>query len=172
VRKAIFASIVALAFLAGCENRKAPEHKKWEGPPYRLTLGAASTKPSPAGALTLPPIYFTANPDGVLTRANMVMRIDGAIVKKKPVKFTDQLLLAPTDIAGKEGALSDSYLSVASTELAKMLNAYSLNGKVKVHVALVKSSIMMSATDAQVDSHRLSEWLPIEVDFVNPHPNG
>lgn len=168
MRKAIFYSIAGLTFLAGCDASNAPSRTKWEGPPYRITNGAQPARSS-AADLALPPIAFTANPDALQTRANLVMRIDTTGVKR-PGKIIDELLLAPTDISGKQGSLSDSYVNTASTELAKMLGAYCMKGKIKVNVALVKSSIMMSATDAQVDSHRLSDWLVIEVDFQNPHP--
>jgi hypothetical protein len=168
VRKAIISSLAALAFLAGCEAPK-PKPTKWQGPPYRLTSGDQPAKPGSAGP-ALPPIYFTANPEAVQTRANLAIRINPDDVKKKPANFTDQLLLKPGDIAGKDGKLSDSYLTMADAELGKMLGAYCMNGKVKVKVALVKSSIMMSATDMQVDNHRLSDWLPLEIYFKNPHP--
>jgi hypothetical protein len=168
VKNAVIWSFVALAFLAGCEAANI-KTSKWEGPPYRLTLGGQPTKPGAVG-ITLPPIYFTANPEAVQTRANMAMRIDGSIVKNKPAKFTDELLLAPTDISGKQGQISGAYLDMAGKELTKMFNAYCLNGTVKVNVALVKSSIMMGASDVQVDNHRLSDWLPIDVVFKNQHP--
>lgn len=168
MKKAMITTIVALAFLAGCEA-PSPKPPKWEGPPYRLSLGAQPTNAGP-NSLLLPPIYFTANPEAVQTRANLVIKINADDVKKKPAKFTDELLLAPGDIAGKQGELSDSYLTHASTEFGRMLTAYCMNGKIKVNVALVKSSIMMSATDVQVDNHRLSDWMPVEVNFKNPRP--
>jgi hypothetical protein len=40
---------------------------------------------------------------------------------------------------------------------------------VKVKVALVRSSIKPDADDAEIDAKRLSEWVPTDVDFKNPH---
>lgn len=168
MKKAILSSLIALAFLAGCQTGKKPAPAKWEGPPYRLTISAQPVQASSAG-ITLPPIYYKANPEAIQTRANLVMRVDTSGVKR-PGKITDQLLLMPTDISGTQGSLSNTYLTTASGELTKMLTAYCMKGKIKVNIALVKSSIMMSATNAQVDSRRLSDWQVIEVDFKNPNP--
>jgi hypothetical protein len=44
-----------------------------------------------------------------------------------------------------------------------------VKGKVKVSVALVRSSINPQADDAEVAAKRLSDWLPVEVVFKNPH---
>jgi hypothetical protein len=37
-------------------------------------------------------------------------------------------------------------------------------------LALAKSSLDPHAGIAQVDAKRLSDWLPIEIVFKNPHP--
>jgi hypothetical protein len=37
-------------------------------------------------------------------------------------------------------------------------------------VALARSSLSPNAADSEVDEKRLSDWLPIEVVFKNPHP--
>jgi hypothetical protein len=73
-------------------------------------------------------------------------------------------------ISGAQGALPADYLDTASKELAKMLGSYCMKGKVKISVALTKSSIPMTATSDQINSHRLTDWLPTELVFKNPHP--
>lgn len=173
MKKAQLLTIAALAFLAGCgsvtnEPPGIPVQPKWAGAPYRLAVGPQPARPNPAG-LSLPAIQFTANPEALQTRADLVMRIDTSGVKK-PGAVVDQLIMMPTDISGAQGRLPAPYLDVASKELAKMLGAYCLKGKVKIEVALVKSSIMMTASDAQVNAHCLSDWLPLEIEFKNPHP--
>lgn len=168
MRRTIISTIAATVILAGCQAPPAPPAPKWEGAPYRLTAGAQPDKSNPAG-VTLPAIYFTANPDAVERRANLVMRIDTTGLKKPAKEAPDEVLMKPTDISGARGQLSDSYLDDSSKELAKILTFYGLKGNVKVNIALVKSSVMMSAPDAQVDVHRLSDWLPVVVAFKNPH---
>jgi hypothetical protein len=37
-------------------------------------------------------------------------------------------------------------------------------------VAIARSSLNPQADDAEVDAKRLSDWLPIEVVYKNPHP--
>jgi len=39
-----------------------------------------------------------------------------------------------------------------------------------LNVAIARSSLSNRARDAEIDSKRLSDWLPIEIDFKNPHP--
>ena len=51
-----------------------------------------------------------------------------------------------------------------------MLAAYCVKGKVKISVALTKSSIPANPTSDQINDHRISDWLPITLDFKNPHP--
>jgi hypothetical protein len=58
----------------------------------------------------------------------------------------------------------------ADKGLARFLGAYCIKGKVKISVALARSSLTSHADDAEVDAKRLSDWLPIEVVFKNPHP--
>jgi len=173
VRKSIIVTFAALAFLAGCQNQSSqtsgiPVQPKWKGAPYRLAFGAAPAKANPAG-LTIPPITYTANPDMLETRANLVVQFDTSGVKRDyPVP--NQMVMAPADIHGAQGALPADYVGTASKELAKMLASYCLNGKVKIAVALTKSSIPLTATEDQVNTHRLSDWLPIELVFKNPRP--
>ena len=168
MRKAIISAIAATVLLAGCQAPQTPPKPKWEGAPYRLTLGAQPTKSNPAG-VTLPPIYYTANPEAVRRRINLVMRIDTTGLKN-PGKAPDEILMKTTDISGPRGELSASYLDDSSAALAKLLSVYCLKGNVTVKIALVDSIIMITATDAQVDNHRLTDWQPIVLVFKNPHP--
>ncbi len=82
----------------------------------------------------------------------------------------DQMILHPVDISGAEGSLPADYMDAADKGLATLLGAYCMNGKVKITVALVQSSISPQAGDAELTAKRLSDWLPIEVVFKNPHP--
>jgi hypothetical protein len=171
VRKVIIATIAAFAFLAGCGNQTTsniPATPKWQGAPYRLAFGAPPAKPNPSG-LTIPSITYTANPDALETRANLVVHFDTSSVKRDyPVN--DQMVMGAVSISGAEGALPADYVDTASKELSKMLASYCMNGKIKISVAITRSSIPLTATDDQVNSHRLSDWLPIELVFKNPHP--
>jgi hypothetical protein len=173
VKKAILCTIGALAFLAGCGNQSNQNSgilipPKWQGAPYHLAFGAPPAKPNPAG-LTIPPITYTANPDMLETRANLVVQFDTSSVKRdSPVP--DQMIMAPVTISGSTGALPADYLDTASKELAKMLGSYCMKGKIKISVALTKSSIPMTATSDQINAHRLTDWLPTELVFKNPHP--
>ncbi len=173
MKKVIIISAGTLLLLAGCGNQSnqnpgIPIPPKWQGAPYHLAFGAPPTKPNPAG-LTIPPITYTANPDMLETRANLVVQFDTSGVKRDyPVP--DQMIMAAVSISGAQGSLPADYLDAASKELAKMLGSYCMNGKIKISVAITKSSIPMTATTDQINSHRLSDWLPTELIFKNPHP--
>jgi hypothetical protein len=80
------------------------------------------------------------------------------------------MILPPVDIHGAEGTLPASYMDVANKGLTTLVGAYCIKGKVKISVALARSSLTSQAGDAEVDAKRLSDWLPIEVAFKNPHP--
>jgi hypothetical protein len=159
--------------LAGCgdSGKKAshvPVQPKWQGAPYHIAFDTKAAKPNPAG-ITIPAIKYTANPDELERRASLVVRFDASGVKSdQPVM--DQMIMAPVDISGAEGALPADYMDAADKGLARLLGAYCLKGKVKITVALAQSSITSQAGDAEVNSKRLSDWLPIEVVFKNPHP--
>ncbi len=162
----------ALLLLAGCSSgnqaSNAPQTPKWKGPPYRVAIDTKPVKPNPTG-ITLPGIKFTANPDDVLTRANLVIQVDTSGVKKATGQ-PDMMIMAPTDISGSDGALSADYVDLASKELSKMLSGYCMKGKVNLSVALARSSLNMTSTDDQINDKRLSDWVPIVLDFKNPHP--
>jgi hypothetical protein len=38
-------------------------------------------------------------------------------------------------------------------------------------VVLARSSLSSQAGDAEINAKRLSDWLPIELVFKNPHPH-
>jgi hypothetical protein len=82
----------------------------------------------------------------------------------------NQMIMAPVDIPGTEGALPADYMDAADKDLSKFLGAYCIKGKVKISLALARSSLSQQAGDAEIDSKRLSDWLPVEVVFKNTHP--
>jgi len=45
-----------------------------------------------------------------------------------------------------------------------------MKGKVKVSVALVRSTIRPDPDETEINAKRLSDWVPAEVAFKNPHP--
>jgi hypothetical protein len=61
-------------------------------------------------------------------------------------------------------------MAAADEGLSRFLGAYCVKGKIKISVAFARSSLASQAGDAEVDAKRLSDWLPIEVVFKNPHP--
>jgi hypothetical protein len=125
-------------------------------------------KPNPAG-VTLPAIKFTANPDALERRASLVVRFEPSGAKQDQ-PMMDQVIVGPFDISGADGALPADHMDLADKGLARLLGAYCMKGKVKVSVMLVRSSLAPQAGDAEIDQKRLSDWLPIEVAFKNPHP--
>ncbi len=178
MRKGIILAISGLAFLAGCGNQgdkasNIPVTPKWKGAPYRLAFDSKAAKPDAAG-VTIPAINYTANPEDLETRASLVVRFDasGASGKKADQPIMDQIIVGPFDISGTEGAVPADNMDLANKGLARLLSAYSMKGKVKVNVALARSSLAPQAADSEVESKRLSDWLPIEVAFKNPHPKG
>lgn len=174
VRKKIILAIGAMTLLAGCGNKgdkasNVPVEPKWKGAPYRIEFDAQAGKPNPAG-VTIPAIKYTANPDALERRAILVVRFDASgVTKQGPI--ANQMVMAPVDISGAEGALPADYMDLADKELAKYLGAYCVKGKIKLTVALARSSLSSQAAEAELDSKRLSDWVPIEVEFKNPHPH-
>ncbi|MGA3134075.1 MAG: hypothetical protein ABSD59_25230 [Terracidiphilus sp.] len=174
MKKGIIVTFGALAFLAGCNNQspKIVIPPKWPGAAYHLSFGPAPAKANAAG-LTIPPIKYVANPDAVETRADLVIEFDSSTAKGAPKSdgpVTNQMAMGAVDISGTEGQLPTDYVDKASTDLSKMLGAYCMKGKIKISVALTRSSIPMNPTDDQINAKRLSDWTPIELDFKNPHP--
>jgi hypothetical protein len=173
VRKGIILAIGGLALLAGCSNQgdkapNVPAEPKWKGAPYRISFDAQSGKPNPAG-VTIPTVKYTANPDALETRATLVVQFDSSGVKREG-PIMNKIIVAPVDIHDAEGSLPADYMDRASKGLSTILGAYCMKGKVKISVALARSSLSPQAGDAEVDTKRLSDWLPIEVVFKNPHP--
>ena len=161
-----------LTLLAGCGSQdkasNIPLEPKWKGAPYHIEFDAKAAKPNPAG-VTIPAIKYTANPEALERRAVLVVKFD-ATGATKSGPLANQMIMAPVDISGAEGALPADYMDLADKELAKFLGAYCIKGKIKITVALARSSLSPRATDAELDAKRLSDWLPIEVMFKNPHP--
>jgi hypothetical protein len=173
LRKRMILAFAGLTFLAGCGNQgdKAPgipATPKWKGPAYRLTIGTDQAKPNPAG-VTIPAIKYTANPDALERRASLVVRFEPSGAKKDQ-PMMDQVIVGPFDISGAEGTLPADYMDLADRGLARLLGAYCMKGKVKISVMLVRSSLAPQAGDAEINQKRLSDWLPIDVVFKNPHP--
>lgn len=172
MKKAILLAISGVLLLAGCgpsgkEAPGIPVGPKWKGLPYRLAFDKKEPKPNPGG-ITLPGINFTANPDAVERRATLVVRFDSSGIKTDKL-VVNQIILAPFDISGTEGKLSEDTLNVADEGLARLTGAYCMKGKVKVSVALARSSLNPGAEDAQIADMRLSDWLTTEVPILKPH---
>ncbi len=173
VRKGILLVVGTLALLAGCGTQGTrlpgiPVKPKWPGPPYRLALGAPAAKPNPAG-IALPEIKFTANPEALERRASLVVRFDTSGVKKAEQQM-DQVTVGPFDISGNAGTLPADYIDLADKGLAQLMGAYCMNGKVKISLVLVRSSLAPQAGDDEIKNKSLSDWLPIDAAFKNPHP--
>ena len=173
MKKGILFVFVGLMFLAGCGNQgnkaasTAAQPKK-PSFPYVLAFDAAAVKPNPAG-ITIPGIKYTANPNYVERRASLVVWFDPSGAKQNQTVL-NQIILAPFDISGTEGTIPADTIKSADQGLASLLGSYCLKGKIKVKVVLVRSSINPTADDAEISAKRLSDWLPIELDFKNPHP--
>lgn len=170
LKNGIILAIVGLVSLAGCGKQQSyeiPVQPKWQGPPYRLAFDTAAAKPNPSG-ITIPSIKYTANPDALERRASLVVRFDTSGAKTDQ-PLMDQMIMAPIDISGAEGALPADYIDAANKGLSKLLTAYGMKGKIKISVLLARSSISSQASDDEVNSKRLSDWLPIQLDFKNAH---
>jgi hypothetical protein len=170
---AIATAIGGLALLAGCGSQadkaaNAPAQPKWKGAPYRIAFDTQAVKPNPSG-VTIPEIKYTANPDAVERRASLVVKFDTSGATKQ-VPMANRMIMAPVDISGAEGALPADYMAEADKGLARFLGVYCIKGKVKITVALARSSLSNQGNDAEIDAKRLSDWLPFEVTFKNPHP--
>ncbi len=175
MRRGIVLAFGGLVFLAGCDQgnkaSNAPVEPKWKGAPYRIAFDAPPAKPNPAG-VTIPAVKYTANPEELENRARLVVRFDSSQLMKNAQDgpIMNQMVMAPFDIRGAEGALPADYMDLASKDLSRFLGAYCVKGKMKISVALARSSLNSQPKDGELDAKRLSDWLPIEVEFKNPHP--
>lgn len=165
MRKAIILAIGTVALLAGCGSQpkttaSAPAEPKWKGLPYRITLDAKDTKPGAAG-VALPAVKYTANPDALEKRATLVVQFDTSKDPNSPA--LSQMIVGPTDISGAEGTLPADFIGLADKQLAQYLAAFKIKGKVKVSIALARSSLNGRAGTAEVDSKRLSDWQQTEL---------
>jgi hypothetical protein len=173
LRKGIILAIGGLALLAGCGNQgdkasNVPVKPKVQAAPYQIAFDTQAAKPNPAG-VTIPAIKYTANPDVLERRTILVVRFDASAVTKNG-PMMNQMIMYPVDIAGTEGTLPADYMNAADKDLSTFLGSYCVKGKIKISVALARSSLSRQAEEAEVDAKRLSDWMPIEVVFKNPHP--
>jgi hypothetical protein len=173
LRNGIILAIAGLALLTGCGNQgdkaaNVPVTPKWQGAPYHIAFDTQAAKPNPAG-VTIPAIKYTANPDALEKRASLVVKFDtSGATKQGPMM--NQMIMGPVDIPSAEGTLPADYMDLADKGLSRFLGAYCIKGKVKISVAIARSSLTSQAGDDEVEKKRLSDWLPIEIVFKNPHP--
>lgn len=173
MNKGIIVALAGLAFLIGCGNQGdkgpgIPVGPKWKGATYRISVDPAAVKPNPAG-VTIPGIKYTANPEALEKRVVLVVRVDTSGVKKN-VPVMDQMIMPPVDISGADGSIPSDYLASGDKGLSTLLSAYCMTGKVKITVAMARSSLSPQASDGELNSKRLSDWMPLELVFKNPHP--
>jgi hypothetical protein len=176
VRKGMILAMAGMVLLAGCDTGnkpaapKAPPKPKWQ---YQIAFDAAQTKPDPSG-LSIPMVKYTAlKADETERRATLVVRFDNSSAKNPTgAPMVNKMIMAPVDIKGEQGTLSADYMSAADKGLASIMGAYHMNGKIKISVALARSSLTNQAGDTEVDQKRLSDWIDGEVTFKNPHPKG
>jgi hypothetical protein len=172
MRKGIILALGGWALLAGCGQQgdkapAAPAAPKWKAP-YHIEFDSKAATPNPAG-VALPAINYTPNSTGQERRAVLVVRFDSSGVTLAQ-GARDQMIMGPVNLSDSGGALPGSYMDSADQGLGKMLAAACMKGKVKVTVALVRSSVKPDAGESEINTKRLSDWLPTEVVFKNPHP--
>ena len=170
MKKNIVLTVVTLAavglgaLLTGCKEDKSagiPTGPKWKGPTYRLAFDTKAAAPAAKGVV-IPPIKFTANPNALETRVVMVVRFDAPGAENKGL-LANRMIAAPFDISGAEGALPADYIDSSSKRLAQYLQTYCIDGKVKIAVALARSSLNPQAEESEVENKLISDWLPTEV---------
>lgn len=173
MKKEMFVALGAMLFLVGCnaagdKPANVPATPKWQGAAYHLSFGNAPAKPSSAG-VTMPAIKYVANPDALETRATLIIRFDPAAAHTSK-QVINQMIMAPVSVSGADGTLPPDYMEAVDKNLAGLLGAYCIKGKVKLTVALAQSSLSMTADQSEIDEKILSDWTPVEVVFKNPHP--
>jgi hypothetical protein len=175
----IFAGMLttgALALLSGCgpqdKNSGIAMKPKFTGPPYHLSVAATPAKPNKSG-LTIPTIKYSADPnapsDALTTRAILIVRIDTSSLKSKGTMTMDQIIMGAVDIPGTDGALPADYMDATDQSLGTLLQEYCVTGKVRINVALTQSSLSSTAGDGEIDEKRITDWLPVDLVFKNPH---
>jgi len=171
MRKVLLLAVGGLLLLAGCQEKKdagIPVGPKWKGEPYRLEFDTKAAKVDPMG-ITIPPVKFTANPAALETRAIVVLKFTAA--GPGGDDSTEHLIVgSPLDLHGTEGTLPEDYMDRARKGLSDYLLAHCMKGKVELNVALARSSLAYQSTMAQADAKRLSDWMPLELTYRNPHP--
>jgi hypothetical protein len=171
MRKILLLAVGGLLLLAGCQEKKdagIPVEPKWKGAPYRLEFDTKAAKVDPAG-ITIPPVKYTANPNALETRAIVVLKFTAA--GPADAEAGEHLIVgSPLDIHGPEGTLPEDYMDRARKGLSDYLLAHCMKGKVELSVALARSSLAYQSTMAQADAKRLSDWMPLELTYKNPHP--
>ena len=172
MKSGIILAIGGLAFLAGCGDMgdtgsKAPVPAKQKAP-YHIEFATPAAKPNPAG-VAIPGINYTAVSKTVEKRAALLVRLDAsARTGDQPAR--NQMIMGPVDIPDPVGSLPASYMDLADKGLLKLLTDGCVKGPVKIKVVLVRSSIKPDAGDGEIDAKRLSDWIPTEVAYKNPHP--
>jgi hypothetical protein len=158
------------ALLTGCKSQNQytiPVQPTWQGPPYHLAFDTQATKPNPAG-FTIPVIKYTANPEYVVNRAALVVRIE-PLGAAKNRKMMNQMVMGAFNIHGAQGVLPADYMGAADKALATLLNGYGIKGKIKVSVLLAQSAISNQPGNAEISEMSLSDWLSTDVEFKAPH---
>ncbi len=172
VRKDVLLAMTAFAFLAGCGDMEdkpyGPPPEAKVTAPYHIEFDAKAAKPNPTG-IALPAITYTANPKALERRAALVVRFDASGTKNdQPAR--DRLITAAFDIPGTGGTIPLYNVESTDQALAKLLGDRCMKGKVKLSVALVRSTIRPDPDETEINAKRLSDWVPAEVAFKNPHP--
>jgi hypothetical protein len=162
-------ALAGFALLAGCKSQNQytiPVKPTWQGPPYHIAFDSQATKPNPSG-VTIPDIKYTANPDAVVNRAALLVRIE-PLGAEKSKRIMNQMVMGAFDIHGAQGVLPADYMDEADKSLAGLLEGYGVKGKIKVSVLLAQSSISSQPGDAEINQMRLSDWLSTDVEFKEP----
>ena len=161
--------IGGLALLVGCKSQNQytiPVKPTWQGPPYHLAFDTQGTKPNPSG-ITIPVIKYTANPQAVVNRATLLVRIE-PLGAKKNRKIMNQMVMGAFNIHGTQGTLPTEYMDAADKALASLLEGYGIQGKIKVSVLLAQSSISSQPGDDEISQFKLSDWISTGVEFKRP----
>ncbi len=82
----------------------------------------------------------------------------------------NKMIMAPVDILARRAPFPRITWMRPTRDLSKFLGAYGMKGKIKISVALARSSLIQPGRDGELNAKRLSDWLPVEVVFKNPHP--